>query len=395
MSVTKDQFKEYVEAFLRYFALLTNLLDRKVKEQAFPKFLRFPYKISCVTSNTHGVSIEFLEESNDYDLKVRGVNESIEDAVLPQKNPKVVCLEIADHRFIDIVNGVFVTKEFKDNYVKEMTGGLICQPPVDGFVHVSAGGDVKLHNSQFGAIIASKPFFRKTGDCLWIYGSNAREDFTVDRARTRALEEFNVYLATYIYQNCRIGLIDDRRKTIEIMTKKMADFERLINKAELNEKTDLQKFFEANPEFLHFGTRYSRILPHVILKREGKSDLIPDFLLERVTDGYCDVLDIKLPDKKILVGSDERGRFSCAVEDAIAQVNEYREYFSDPRNRENTEKAHDIKIYKPNILVLIGGSSNINVEELIRIRDRRKDGEVITYSDLIRQMKALLDFLKT
>lgn len=395
MSVAKEQFKEYIETFLRYFITLTNLLDREIRETAFPKFLRFPYKISGTVSTKHGVSIEFLEESNDYDLTIRVVNEPIEDAVLPQRNSNAVCLEIADHRFIDILGGAFVTKEFRDNYVKEMTGGFICEPPVDGFVHVSTGGDVKFHNSQFGAVIAGKPVHKKTGDCLWIYGSNLSEDFTVAKARTRALEEFNVYLATLVYQEYKIGLIDDRRKAIEMMTRKISDFETLIAESELKEKADLQKYFEANPQFLFFGTKYKKIFPQIILEREDKSNLIPDFLLERVTDGYCDILDIKLPDKGILVGPDERRRFSYAVEDAISQVSEYREYFNDPRNRENVEKKYGIKIYKPNILVLIGDSKNIDVEELIRIRDRRKDGEVITYSELIRQMKALLDFLKS
>jgi len=395
LSVRKEQFKEYIETFLRYFIILTNLLDREIKEKVFPKFLRFPYKIRGTISNTRGVAIEFLEESNDYNLEIGIVNEPIEDAVLPQKNPQMVCLEIADHRFIDILGGVFITKEFRDKYVKEMTGGLICEPPVDGFLHVSTGGDVKFHNSQFGAIIANKPVHKKTGDCLWIYGSNTKEDFTVEKARTRALEEFNVYLATHIYQTYKMGLIDDRRKAIEMMTRKISDFEALINKPELKEKADLQRFFEANPEFLFLGTRYKKIFPQIVLEREGKSDLVPDFLLERVTDGYCDILDIKLPDKVVLAGSDERRRFSYAVEDSIAQVSEYREYFNDPPNRDNIERKHGIKIYKPNILVLIGDSRNIDVEELIRIRDRRKDGEVITYSELVRQMKALLDFLKS
>lgn len=395
MSVTKDQFKEYVGTFLRYFLLLTNLLNREIKEKAFPKFLRFPYKIGGTISSIHGVSIEFLEESTDYSLNIRIVNEQIEDAVLPQRNSKKVGLEIADHRFIDIMGGAFVTKEFRDKYVKKMTGGLTFEPPVDGFVHVSTGGDVKFHNSQFGAIIDGKPVYRKTGDCLWIYGSNAEEDFTVEKARIRALEEFNVYLATHIHQAYKIGLIDDRRKTIEIMTRKISDFESLINKSEIKEKKDLQSYFEANPEFLFFGTRYKRIFPQIVLEREDKPNLIPDFLLERITDGYCDILDIKLPDKKLLVGPNERRKFSYAVDTAIAQVSEYREYFDDPRNREIIERIHGIRIYKPNILVLIGDGKNIDVKELIRIRDRRRDGEVITYSELVGHMKALLDILKS
>ena len=48
-------------------------------------------------------------------------NEQIEDAVLPQRDSKKPCLEVANHRFIDIVGGAFVTKEFRDKYVKKTT----------------------------------------------------------------------------------------------------------------------------------------------------------------------------------------------------------------------------------------------------------------------------------
>lgn len=394
MFVSIDQFREYIETFLRYFTQLTNLIDRDLKEKTFPKFLRYPYKINAVISTVKGLSFEFLTESSYYDITISMVTIPIEDAILPQRKSRVPCLSIGDSRFINIVGGAFVTKEFRERHVREMTGGFICQPPIDGFVNVAEGGDVKFHNSQFGAVIGGKPTFKETGDCLWIYGSNKKEDFTTEKARTRALEEFNTDLATHIHQEYKIGLIDERRKTIATMTKKISDFEKLISTEKLDEKADLQKYFEAYPEFLFFGTRYRKIFPQIVLERKGKPNLVPDFLLERVSDGYCDILDIKLPSKKVLVGSETRRRFSYEVDEALAQVNEYREYFNNPEDREKVEKAYGLKIYKPSMLVLIGGSTNIDVEELIKIRDRREDGEVITYNDIIRQMKALLDFIK-
>ena len=141
------------------------------------------------------------------------------------------------------------------------------------------------------------------------------------------------------------------------------------------------------------GTRYRRIIPHPILTREGKSDLMPDFLLERVNDGYCDILDIKLPDKKIIVGSKDRRRFSKNIEEALAQVSEYREYFNESKNRGYIEEKYNVRILKPNVLVLIGESTNIDTEEFNH-EDRRKDGEVITFSEIISQMRALLNIMK-
>jgi len=74
-------------------------------EKIFPKFLRFPYKTNGTISNIRDVSIEFLEESNDYNLNTGIVNEPIEDVILPQKNSKMTLLEIVNHRFIDILGG--------------------------------------------------------------------------------------------------------------------------------------------------------------------------------------------------------------------------------------------------------------------------------------------------
>lgn len=375
--------------------LLISLLDREILKRIVPKFLRFPYRVKSTISNIHGLSIEFLEESNDYDLEIRTTRNPIEDAILPQEACTVPVFEIGSSRFIDIVDGAVVTKEFHEKYVKEMERGIVAAPPVNGFLHVSTGGDVKFHNTEFCAILDGKPVCKKAGDCLWIHGSNLKDDFTVERARKRALEEFNVNLATYIYQAYGIGSIDKRREAIETLTKKMSSFEELISKPGVKEKNDLQRFFERNPEFLFFGTRYRKIFPQVLLGREKRPDLKPDFFLERVVDGYCDILDIKLPEKKVLVGPEERRRFAYEVQAAIAQVDEYREYFEDPQNRIEIEKNRGLKVYKPTILVLIGHSENIDVTDLIRIRDRQKYGEVITYSELLRRMRALLDLLKS
>src|SRR4030067_1226400 len=107
-------------------------------------------------------------------------------------------------------------------------------------------------------------------------------------------------------------------------------------------ETELQTYFEENPDFLYFGTKYRRIIPHPILIRKGKPKLVPDFLLERVNDGYCDILDLKLPEKKVVVGLEDRRRFSSNIEEALAQVSEYREYFNESKNREYIEKKYNV-----------------------------------------------------
>jgi hypothetical protein len=234
---------------------------------------------------------------------------------------------------------------------------------------------------------------KEIGDGLWVDGKNDAKDFTVEKAHKNAKEAIDAALAQFIHPDFRIGSLPENKATIARYEKKIQAFEELLSKPDLNEPK-MQKFFEENPEFLYFGTRYKRVVSHPVLLREGKSDLIPDFLLERVIDSYCDILDIKLPDKKLVVGLEERRRFSGNVDEALAQVSEYRDYFDESKNRKYIETKYDLKILKPNVLVLIGDSANIDREELIKIKDRRKDGEVVTYSDIASQMKTLLNIIK-
>jgi len=113
--VTAEQLKGYIETFLGYFNLLTNLFNRENADRIFPKFFRFPYRTNGTISTVHGVSIEFLEESNDYNIKIGIVNEPIEDAILPQTSPNKVAIYIKPNaRFIDIEGAGFVTKEFHE-----------------------------------------------------------------------------------------------------------------------------------------------------------------------------------------------------------------------------------------------------------------------------------------
>jgi hypothetical protein len=256
MSVRKEHFDSYIRTFLSYFIELSRVVDSEIREVAFPKFLLVPYKIKCVISNTHGLSIEFLEKSANYQISIVKVNNRIEEAIFPQKNSKTPCFEISTNRFIDITGMVVVSQDFRDKHVTEMTSGITYRNPVDGFLHIAPGGDVKFHNSQFGAIIAGDPKYVKTGDCLWIYGSNREEDFTIEMAKSRALEEFNVDLATLIHNKYDISAIDGQKKTIEVFNNKIQKLEQKIR--EDATEPQLQDFFEKNPEFLFFGNRYSK-----------------------------------------------------------------------------------------------------------------------------------------
>lgn len=164
------------------------------------------------------------------------------------------------------------------------------------------------------------------------------------------------------------------------------EVEDLINLPAVREH-QLQQFFERNPGFLH-GELYQEALPQIVLKRDGAGPLIPDFALKPLDpDGLCDLLDLKLPSKKLLVGSSNRRRLSQAVVEACAQLREYRDYFEVPHNRRLVEEAHGLRFFRPKMIVVIGRRGGVSPVEL-----RRAEGDVphlaiLTYDHLLEQAR--------
>jgi hypothetical protein len=394
MLVTIADFKVYIEAYVSHGQKLASLINTDLRQAIFPQYLLQPYKIFGTISTKHGVSIEFVNQASSYEVEVGMVTKPIEEAMLPQKNSQNAAINIGASRNGRIENLSLFSKQFKEKYIESTSGtNIIINPPLDGFVNISSG-NITFHNCSFGAEINGKPKYKEIKGFLQISGRNRLEDYSVNNAKINAKEIFNAILATTLHPDFKIGTVESNEQTRRNLNTRIRSFAEMAKKEKVNERKDLQKFFEANPDFLYFGSRYQRIIPQVKLPREGNSDLIPDFLLERVTDGFCDILDIKLPEKRMITGAKDRRAFSHQVDSAIAQVEEYQEYFDEKKNRDFIREKYKANICKPQILVLIGDSTNIDPEELRKIRQRRiNEAEVITYSEIIKHMEFLLNYV--
>jgi hypothetical protein len=340
MLVGLAEFEAYIKAYLEYSSRYIRVIDSSFRNRIFQKCLLQPYKVIGTVSVKHGVSIEFVQQTSEYELEVRMVPCPIEEAALPQRNSKKAMFNVGSSRFITFEGLCLFSREFQEKYVKDAKGATVLSysENLDGFINLSTGS-VQFYHCQLGAIICGKPMIKEIGDGLWVDGKNDAKDFTVEKAHKNAKEAIDAALAQFIHPDFRIGSLPENKATIARYEKKIQAFEELLSKPDLNEPK-MQKFFEENPEFLYFGTRYKR------------------------------------------------------VDEALAQVSEYRDYFDESKNRKYIETKYDLKILKPNVLVLIGDSANIDREELIKIKDRRKDGEVVTYSDIASQMKTLLNIIK-
>lgn len=114
----------------------------------------------------------------------------------------------------------------------------------------------------------------------------------------------------------------------------------------------IQKFLERHPNFLK-GLNYENIYPQIILERDNDGSLRPDFILEPYDDGFCDILDIKLPSQKIIVGPKDRKQLAHGVQQVAAQLREYAAYFKQEKYRKMVREKYGLRIYKPRLIAIV------------------------------------------
>lgn len=166
------------------------------------------------------------------------------------------------------------------------------------------------------------------------------------------------------------------------------EFEAIIN-SPVSTEHDIQKFLENHPKFL-LGHEYQKLYPQVVLEREEQGTLIPDFLVQPVNKEFCDIVDLKLPRAPLIVGKDDRKRFSSAIAEAAAQLRTYHDYFDDKGRREAVKERYGITAYKPRLAVIVGRAAEVDSVLYRQIQGDLQNIEVITYDDLIKKAKNFL-----
>ena len=180
-------------------------------------------------------------------------------------------------------------------------------------------------------------------------------------------------------------------KTNLILGNKIKEFENLINDPQVPE-WKIQSFLEANPNFL-LRSDYSKLYPQVILKRQNSKNLIPDFFLQPSgASKLLDILELKLPTEKIIVGKKGDRRMSSKVKDAVSQLKRYERYFEEKKHRDKVYETLGMKCYKPNLLLVIGRYSPMLDSPDVRntLSSSYSDVDIMTYDDLLEHAKSRL-----
>ncbi|HXC44154.1 MAG TPA: Shedu anti-phage system protein SduA domain-containing protein [Candidatus Dormibacteraeota bacterium] len=178
-------------------------------------------------------------------------------------------------------------------------------------------------------------------------------------------------------------------KTKILLKGEVEKFEQLLSRQKISE-SELQRFLEEHPQILQ-TLGYSHIYPHVVLERSDNRNLIPDFILEPVHDEWCDILDLKLPTMKTVVGGADRKTLSSGAHELVAQLREYATFFEDPRHARRVEELYGIKCYKPKLVGVIGRDPRLADErQLRRLMTSYADAKILTFDQLLRVAKSRL-----
>lgn len=176
------------------------------------------------------------------------------------------------------------------------------------------------------------------------------------------------------------------RNTRAVFYDETTEFERLINEKTVKEH-HVQKFLERNPNFLK-GLNYQNIYPQLVLERDDDGALIPDFILEPFDGAFCDILDIKLPKQKLLVGGKDRGQLAAGLHEVAAQLREYAAYFEQEKYRQFVRDKYGLKVYRPRLIAVIGRDIMQMTEEQFRRAMTAYDNlQFMTFDELLLHAK--------
>jgi hypothetical protein len=172
----------------------------------------------------------------------------------------------------------------------------------------------------------------------------------------------------------------------------VSEFEALVNDPRVLEHS-LEAFLKEHGR-LFFGEQVADIRSQLVLQPElqltgtSVSSLRPDFFVRREDSPLWDIVELKLPQTRLLRGSGDHRGFAATVTRAVDQLRAYYDYFQDDTNRQSFRDKHGLQVYQPNLCLVMGRSREFRTPQ----ERRRLQRELIvagwpvslaTYDDLL------------
>jgi hypothetical protein len=165
--------------------------------------------------------------------------------------------------------------------------------------------------------------------------------------------------------------------------KKLEEFDRKVDDCLGEQK--YQQFLEDNPWI--FGHQY---IERINIRELTKGDEL-DFCMKSA-DGYYDVIEIKTPDKTVMVEDTSHGTYkaSSKLSEAIAQIQDY--IHSIERNEAEIKIEEDIHAVKPRGIIVIGNNINEEKRNSLRVLNSHLNRiQIYTFSDISEMGSRLVD----
>jgi hypothetical protein len=152
-------------------------------------------------------------------------------------------------------------------------------------------------------------------------------------------------------------------------------------------ETTIGEFLKLHPEIIKkaFKTEHFEYEPYLKwLEHDGTCEdvaISPDLLIKRA-DGYYDIYDLKtaaLTKRNVTKGGRKRRRFIDYVEEGVAQLSNYKEYFRYTKNAEHAKEKYGIEVEKPKLVLVVGSWENSQPEEVTQACRRYAGIEIIDY----------------
>ncbi|ALA55071.1 DUF4263 domain-containing protein [Shouchella clausii] len=159
-------------------------------------------------------------------------------------------------------------------------------------------------------------------------------------------------------------------------------------------ETSIGEFIKLNGSFLKSAFECSDFLyEKEFLWLEGNPDPLeksinPDLLIKR-SDGLYDICDLKTPklDKKNLTqGGHKRRRFHDYIDEGLAQLANYDEYFTFSKNIDWAYKEYKVRMDNPLLYLIVGNYENLNSEHIREASRHLKDRYRIIDFDTLYSM---------
>lgn len=159
---------------------------------------------------------------------------------------------------------------------------------------------------------------------------------------------------------------------------------------------EIDNFIEKHNQEFAKALGYQNALSKTKLKlidKKGwtKSELIPDYLMQKADNKHYDILDLKkglLKYKKLTRGEKSRSRFNSYLNELAGQLYGYDRYFKSETNQNWAKKEKGICVDNPLLIGIVGNHNNFLREEIDMALEQYKDNLIIlSYNELFNLLR--------